>query len=65
MSCRTPNFSIIIEKLLTITKKNNNKMRMSCNSVLNTGTLSVKNMQLNAYVPHTTARHDLLRIRGA
>ena len=38
---------------------------MSCNSVLNTGTLSVKNMQLNAYVPHTTARYDLLRIRGA
>ena len=39
-------------------------MRKSCNSVLSTGALSMK-MQLNEYVLHTTAHHDLQRIRGA
>ena len=39
-------------------------MRKSYNSVLSTGALSMK-MQLNEYVLHTMAHHDLQRIRGA
>ena len=67
MSCLTPNLGIIIEtKPSKVTKDNkkNYKMRKSCNSVLSTGALSMK-MQLNEYVLHTTAHHDLQRIRGA